>query len=83
MRLCYSLGPVLTNNFPDPSVIRVNDNYYGFATRAPNVHVQVAEASDFTTWKLHEGYDAMPTVPEWVSKTLPEIWSTDVNRLVR
>ena len=80
---CSSTGPVLTANFPDPSVLRASGRYYGFATRTPQIHVQVAEATDFTSWTLHRDYDAMPEVPEWVYLELPEIWSPDVSQLVR
>ena len=88
LQVCASHGPVLSNNFPDPSIIRVGDKYYGFATRTrvPRINVQVAEATaaDSTRWSLREGYDAMPSVPEWVNtETMPgpEVWSPDVNQL--
>jgi hypothetical protein len=75
-------NPLLAQNFPDPSLIRVGDRYYAFATRTPEVNVQVALGADISTWELYQNYDALPIPPAWANKTLPEIWAPDVNRLV-
>ncbi|KAK4939369.1 hypothetical protein LTR10_020356 [Elasticomyces elasticus] len=57
---------VIASNFADPCLLSVDGVFYAFATRPnPSLHVQVASAKDISDWTLHEGYDAMPTLPGW------------------
>jgi hypothetical protein len=57
---------VIKSNFADPCLLSVDGMFYAFATRPdPALHVQVASAKDISDWTLHEGYDAMPTLPRW------------------
>ncbi|GAM83614.1 hypothetical protein ANO11243_016020 [Dothideomycetidae sp. 11243] len=73
-----------TTDFPDPSVIFVDGTWYTFASQSGHdnqgIRVQLAQSTDFVTWTLQEGYDAMPTLPPWASPTR-EVWAPDINRL--
>ncbi len=58
------------NDFPDPSVLHVNGEYYGFATQgsarnAGFVNVQVATSSDGVHWAAQPDVDALPNLPRW------------------
>lgn len=65
-------------DFADPCVIQANDGYYAFATGGNGVNVQVATSSDFASWELLSGTDAMPgPFPGWVAGA-PAIWAPDV-----
>lgn len=69
---------VINADFPDPCVIQAGDGYYAFATSGNGVNVQVASSSDFSTWALMSGTDAMPgPFPSWVASS-PAIWASDV-----
>ncbi|KAJ5740170.1 hypothetical protein N7493_000042 [Penicillium malachiteum] len=65
-------------DFPDPCVIQTGDSYYAFATSGNGVNVQVASSSDFVTWDLMSGADALPgPFPSWVASS-PAVWAPDV-----
>lgn len=69
---------VIDADFPDPCVIQTDDAYYAFATTGNGVNVQVASSSDFASWELLSGTDAMPgPFPSWVASS-PAIWAPDV-----
>ena len=69
---------VIDADFADPCVIQTSDGYYAFATSGNGVNVQVASSSDFSTWDLLSGTDAMPgPFPSWVASS-PAIWAPDV-----
>lgn len=57
-----SSGPVIASDFPDPSIIHVNDTWYAFGTQSmydhQDIRVQLATSIDFETWTL-TGHDAM------------------------
>jgi Glycosyl hydrolases family 43 len=81
--LSSAAGPVIDANFPDPCLAQSRSGqWFAFATQSGDVNIQVASSRDFTTWTLHEGYDALPTLPPW---TLPHphaaVWAPDVNPL--
>jgi arabinan endo-1,5-alpha-L-arabinosidase len=72
------------HDFPDPSVIRVRDYYYAYATQTitdrPNVkllNIQVARSRDLKTWE-HLG-DALPVKPNWASST-QKFWAPHIHR---
>ncbi|KAJ6134079.1 arabinan-endo 1-5-alpha-L-arabinase [Penicillium sp. IBT 18751x] len=70
----------IDSDFADPCVIQVDGGYYAFATAGNGVNVQVASSSDFSTWDLLSGTDAMPgPFPSWVASS-PAIWAPDVNQ---
>lgn len=69
---------VIDANFPDPCVIQTDDGYYAFATNGNGVNVQVALSSDFASWELLSGTDALPgPFPSWVAES-PAVWAPDV-----
>ncbi|KAJ9609947.1 hypothetical protein H2200_006277 [Cladophialophora chaetospira] len=71
---------VIKSNFADPCLLSVDEMFYAFATRSdPSLHVQVASAKDISDWTLHEGYDAMPTLPRWaVQEGDAAVWAPEV-----
>lgn len=74
-------GPVITSNFPDPSIVKGTDGkWYAFSTTSGGKHVPVATSSDFVTWTV-TGKDALPKVGEW--STGSNVWAPDVIQRVR
>ena len=78
-------GPVLSGDFPDPSVIKVGNTWYAFGSQSlydnTNIHIQVATSQDFSTWTLSSGTDALPNLPSWASND-GNVWAPDVNQIV-
>ncbi|KAH7031943.1 putative endo-arabinase [Macrophomina phaseolina] len=73
-------GPVISSNFPDPSIIRVGNTWYSFGTNSADnggVHVQIAKSDDFNSWTVL-GKDALPNLPGWVYTANPAVWAPDV-----
>ena len=69
----------------DPSVLELDGGYYAFAGANGNpvgINVQVASSSDFSTWTVKSGYDALPNPGPWAASPA-HIWSPDINQLVR
>ncbi len=70
-------NPVLNRNFADPTVIRVNDQYYAYATNThvdgKLVHIQVARSADLQHWDWLG--DALPVAPRWADK---DFWAPHV-----
>lgn len=68
-------------DFPDPGLLKHNGTWYAFGTNPrkndpDTIHVPVATSTDFVNWRLHEGYDAMPTIGGWERKI--NHWAPDV-----
>lgn len=64
-------GPVISSNFPDPSITYYNGMWYSFATNSGGVNIQIATSRDFYTWQLVKNAngtqkDALPAAPAWV-----------------
>lgn len=74
--------PAVPENFPDPSVINVNNQWYAFATNNGQYNVQIAQSVDFNTWN-YLSQDALPQLPSWVDASGPNIWAPDVSQRVR
>lgn len=73
---------VVDTDFPDPSVIKTDEGYYSFATAGNGVNTQIASSSDFQSWKLLSGQDAVPgPFPDWMANP-PGIWAPDVIKRV-
>ena len=69
-------GPVITNNFADPSSIEVNGTWYGFATNnLHGINIQVAKSEDFASWDVL-AIDALPNAGAW--STGQRVWAPDV-----
>ncbi|ACU02731.1 glycoside hydrolase family 43 protein [Pedobacter heparinus] len=71
------INPVLDINFPDPTVIKVGDNYYAYATNTyyknKNYNIPVAVSTDLKTWRV--AGDALPKKPDWATK---DFWAPHV-----
>ena len=81
-------GPVISANFQDPSVLQVDDTWYAFSgpnrnpsSGSPGSNVQVATSSDFSTWVVSGGTDALPDPGAWAADP-PHVWAPDVAQLV-
>jgi hypothetical protein len=78
-------GPVIGSNFQDPSVVQLEGGswvaYAGVNGNPENVHVLIATSSDFSSWTVRSGYDALPTLPSWAANP-PRVWAPDVTQLV-
>ncbi|EXJ66266.1 uncharacterized protein A1O5_10418 [Cladophialophora psammophila CBS 110553] len=79
------VGPAVAENFPDPGLALDTSNgsetWYAFSTQTGKINVRLASSRDFSNWKLHEGYDALPTTPGWARRSPHAgIWAPDVNQ---
>ncbi|THZ15316.1 Arabinanase/levansucrase/invertase [Aureobasidium pullulans] len=78
-------GAVITVDFPDPALVKANNQWYAFGTQSTfdnkNIHIQVASSSDFNSWSLHNGQDALPNLPGWVDQSNPLVWAPDIMHL--
>ena len=78
---CYGQNkisnPVFNVNFPDPTIIRVNDTYYAYATNGSiegkHYNLPVAVSKDLQEWKI--AGDALPQKPNWATK---DFWAPHV-----
>lgn len=72
------------SNFPDPSIIQVDNTWYSFATNGSGVNIQFASTKNVQgSWTFKTGYDALPILPAWASTTIPDVWAPDVVQIVR
>lgn len=69
-------GFVIDQDFPDPDLMRVDGEYYAYATNTAAVNIQVATSRDLTTWSL-SGTDALPILPTWAAPG--RTWAPDVS----
>lgn len=69
--------PAIDVDFPDPTVILANGQYYAYGTNTSRnnsvVNVQVAVSTNLQEWKLLD--DAMPQKPLWASS---DFWAPHV-----
>ena len=82
------LKPLFPENFPDPSLIKLNDgSFYAFSTQSDGANVPVARSTDdiksMSLLRDSQGklQDAMPSLPPWTVKDNPSIWAPDVIQL--
>ena len=66
-------NPVLDQDFPDPTVLRVGTTYWAYATQTffstgQRINIQAASSPDLVHWTFHG--DALPTKPVWA----PTVW---------
>jgi len=60
-------GPVITANFPDPAVIKVNNTFYAYATNGGGKNIQLATSTDpGKPWAISKA-DALPDVGSWAT----------------
>ncbi|CAJ2500064.1 Uu.00g029170.m01.CDS01 [Anthostomella pinea] len=77
-------GPFLAPNFPDPSLLKVGNTYYSFATH-PGKDVQMAKSTDFSSkWdRVSEPQILEIDQAPWAGKAKSgsyEIWAPDVGQ---
>ncbi|OJD30661.1 glycoside hydrolase family 43 protein [Diplodia corticola] len=77
----YVTGPVMQQNFPDPSIIYADNQWWAFATMDGSINIQVAQSSDFENWTYLDGVDALPDPPSWVDMATVNTWAPDVVEL--
>ncbi len=56
--------PVFGGDFPDPTVIEVDDSYYAYATQGSSGLIQMARSDDLQSWELLP-QGALEQVPGW------------------
>jgi beta-xylosidase len=56
-------NPVYDENFPDPGVLRVGEDYYAYGTNNSGANVPTLTSPDLVSWT--PGPDAMPDVGKW------------------
>ena len=59
-------GPVITQNFPDPSIINVDGVWYAFATNNGVHQIPTASSPDLDTWTI-SGSDALARLGAWAT----------------
>lgn len=79
------ITPAIAHDFPDPSIIKVDNTWHAFGTQSiyenRQIKTQYATSTDFTTWTLVQNYDALRTLPSWVDANNPQVWAPDVFQL--
>ncbi|KAJ9636503.1 hypothetical protein H2204_005336 [Knufia peltigerae] len=77
-------GPVIGSNFQDPSVVQLADGswmaYAGVNGNPAGINVLIATSTDFSTWTVRDGWDALPSLPSWAASP-PHVWAPDVTQL--
>lgn len=78
-----STGPVISSNFQDPSVLKVDNTYYAFSgpNGNPAINVLTATSPDFGSWTVDFSRDALPQLGAWAASAA-HVWSPDVSQLV-
>ena len=72
----------INSDFPDPSIVPLDGTWYAFGTQSiydnTNIKVQLATSTDFNSWELRQGYDALGSLPSWADSGNPQVWAPDV-----
>lgn len=69
-------NPVITSNFPDPFILKVDGTYYAYSTNSNSRNVPTARSTDLVRWEF--GRDAMPALARWVNISSPNVWAPEV-----
>ena len=69
---------VIDQDFADPDVLQVGDQYYAYATNTPAVNIQLASSHDLKTWTVSAS-DMLPTLPAWAVPG--RTWAPDVSEV--
>ena len=71
-------NPVLDGNFADPSLLKVGDLWYAYATGDLVANLQVASSRDLVHWERLD--DALPELPAWSALQKGLTWAPEVAR---
>lgn len=69
-------NPVYPGDFPDPSVIRVDDTYYAYSTNVGQFNIPTLRSDNLTDWQLIA--DALPELPPWAAEPSGMTWAPGV-----
>lgn len=74
-------GPVISQNFPDPSSLKVGNIWVAYSgpNGNPDINVITAVSSDFCTWTVNN-IEALPNPGIWANRTA-HVWAPDVVQL--
>ena len=80
-------GPLLIKSWADPSIIKVNNTFYSYATNhykgGNTINVPVASFVDFKSgWHVIDRLDALPFAGTWTKQPNAQVWAPDINQLV-
>ena len=67
-------SPAYPGDFPDPSVLVVNDRYWAYSTGSGGRNLQVMSSPDLRTWTTP--VDPLPVLPSWARVGFT--WAPDV-----
>jgi len=80
-------NPVFPRDFPDPFILPVRDQndsqaggqYYGYATNARHMNIQVIGSDDLVHWeRVGEKGNALPHLPDWAAPRQFLTWAPGV-----
>lgn len=72
-------NPVFAEDFPDPFILPVGNDYYAYATNAGSMNVQVIHSTDLTHWeRVGKNGDALPQLPKWAASYQLLTWAPSV-----
>jgi beta-xylosidase len=72
-------NPVFAEDFPDPFILRVGDDYYGYATNAGPMNIQIIHSTDLIHWtRAGKNGDALPQLPQWAAAGQFLTWAPSV-----
>lgn len=60
-------NPVIGRNFPDPHVIRADEQYYAYSTTSANINIRYARSPDLVGWEI--AGEALPELARWSGLT--------------
>ncbi len=67
---------VISQDFPDPDVLKAGGTYYAYATNSAANNIQFATSKDLKTWTVAAA-DALPQLPAWAQRG--NTWAPDVS----
>ena len=85
--LAAVVGPVLSSPFPDPSIIKLDNNYYAFSSRTGHnttlINTPIASSQHFQSgWSLLPHHtDALPDPGPWTTSPNAHVLTPDIDRL--
>ncbi|KAL8850167.1 MAG: hypothetical protein Q9221_004853 [Calogaya cf. arnoldii] len=80
--LKFISGPVITGGFADPSVLKVGNTYYTYATNENGVRCPAARSSNFKDWTPVANNRVLPELPAWAADGKGEsVWGPDVTQI--